>query len=171
MRVSILIALLVLVGCVTTPQPTRPRSPLSDSDLANPWGNTPASTASPAGPERIERALGSDACSIRLGDIEGALVLSYALNRQLPMQLQDLRAENGSPLPLTCPTSGRPYLYSTQGLVSPGKVMRIIVWDDAPVHGGFRWCIFMAPSHPGELSLDVRPIPEAMFRTYAPTDQ
>jgi hypothetical protein len=166
-RLPTFVLLLALVGCVTVTPPAQPRSPLTDADLTNPWAGEPTATAPPPEPERIEKALGSDACSIRLGDIEGALVLYYAVHRQLPLQLQDLLADNGAPLPLSCPTSGRPYLYSAQGLVSPGRAMRIIVWDDAPVHNGFRWCIFMAPSHAGELTLDVMPIIERMFKTYA----
>jgi hypothetical protein len=167
LRVLTFLILLTMGDCVTVSTTAHAPSPLTDSDLNNSWAGTPATPAAPAQPERIEKALGSDACSIRLGDIEGALVLYYAVNRQLPLQLDNLRTDNGSPLPLSCPTSGRPYLYSAQGLASPGRLMRIIVWDDAPVHNGFRWCIFMAPTRTGQLSLDVRPIPESMFKTYA----
>jgi hypothetical protein len=148
-----------MVACQPAPAPQTPRhSALTDADLSNPWETNK--------PQTVEQALGSDPCSVRLQDIEGALVLSYAMNRQLPQQLQDLRGENGAALMLTCPTSGRPYLYSAQGLISPGRNMRIIVCDDAPVHNGYRWCIFMAPSKPGELALDVKPIPESLFKTY-----
>jgi hypothetical protein len=170
-RLSIFFLAIALVGCTSSSPPAPRHSGLTDADLTNPWANEPVATAAPAQPERIEKALGSDECSIRLGDIEGALVLSYALNHQLPTQLADLRSEDGAPLKLTCPTSGRPYMYSAQGLVSPGRAMRILVWDDAPIHNGFRWCIFGVPSRPGELALDVKPIPESMFRTYAPMAQ
>src|SRR5258707_7434411 len=130
--------LLALVACQPTPAPQTPRhSALTDSDLSNPW--------EPNKPQTVEQALDSDPCSVRLQDIEGALVLSYAMNRQLPQQLQELRGVGGAPLTLTCPTSGRPYLYSPRGLFSAGRSMKIIVWDDAPVHNGYRWCIFMAP--------------------------
>jgi hypothetical protein len=156
---SCIALLLTLVACQPMPSAQTPRhSSLTDADLAN--------LAAPNTPQTVEQALGSDPCSVRLQDIEGALMLAYAMNRQLPPQLQDLRSGDGTPLMLTCPTSGRPYFYSPQGLFSAGRSLRIVVWDDAPVHNGYRWCIFMAPAKPGELAMDVKPIPESLFKTY-----
>jgi hypothetical protein len=160
--------LFVPTGCTSeTSTTTMPRhSSLTDADLAG-LGAVPAGPASGQRTGSVEQAVGSDPCSIRLGEIQDALVRYYAAKRELPQQLQYLWSENGTGLQLTCPKSGHLYSYSREGLINPGRTMRIIVWDDAPVHDGYRWCVLMAISPAGGLALDIKPLPEAVFKTYA----
>ena len=164
---TLAMSLFFAAGCAsetsTTPPPRH--SALTDADLAG-LGVVPGAPASGQPVGSVEQAVGSDPCAIRLGEIQDALVRYYAARRELPQQLQFLWAENGTGLQLACPKSGHLYSYSREGLVNPGRTMRIIVWDDAPVHDGYRWCILMAISPSGGLALDIKPLPEAVFKTY-----
>ncbi len=113
----------------------------------------------------------TDPCAARLHDLEGALLLYYALHKTLPEKLTDLAplADVDAPLAFTCPISGLPYGYNRDGLFSPGKTKSILVYDPTPAHAGRRWCIFSAPAKPGaSRSLQVLSVTEPFFLGYQP---
>lgn len=83
-----------------------------------------------------------DPCGDRMEDLCGPLIFYFRANHHGPSRLQELQpfALAGQTLNLACPVSGRPYLCAPQGLEADGMDIRIYVYDDAPVHGGSRWC-------------------------------
>lgn len=112
-----------------------------------------------------------DPCAMRLHDIGGAILMYYALNRRMPMELKEasLLSQSGDALKLTCPVSGRPYVYNPTGLQIPGTNKRVIVYDAAPVHDGHRNCLIMPmPRRNQGMSTDVKSVPEAVFETFIP---
>jgi hypothetical protein len=109
-----------------------------------------------------------------LQDIEGAMLLYYAVNRHLPEKLDELKefADVGTELNFTCPVSGQPYVYAPGGLQSAGRNKRIIMHDATAAHDGKRWCILMAPIKPGQAPyMEVLQMTDAMFRTYLPISE
>ncbi len=132
--------------------------------------NRPA-VASEDGPRTVDHAVASDPCAAHLHDISGAMLLYYAVNRELPKSLDDLKsmADFDAPLDLNCPTSKETYTYVPGGLETPGKSKFIILHDASPAHGGGRWCILMEPAKGRAApSMEVLLIPEPIFRGYLP---
>ena len=127
-------------------------------------------SAKVGGPATVDHAVASDPCPTRLHDISGALLMYYALNRQMPDKLDDLQplAEVDRPLEFVCPVTKQPYVFVPAGLEIAGKPKRIVLHDAAP-HDGVRWCILMESALPGRPpSLEVLPVQEAVFRAYVP---
>jgi hypothetical protein len=148
----------ILTGCQPSPPATSaPKATISAAPL--PAGRQPT----------VDETLAADPCSTRLEDIEGAMLMYYALNKQLPLSLEALKpfANTGTELKLTCPESNLPYVYSRDGLVAAGTDRRIIVWDPTPAHHGMRWCIVMPYQKPGDpLVPEVVPIQEKAFQAF-----
>jgi hypothetical protein len=81
-------------------------------------------------------------CAERLHEICGHLLLYYSINGKLPERLADLKNVGTEPLPpLTCPDSGKPYVYNRAGLAVPGRPGRLVLYDSGPSHSGMRWGI------------------------------
>jgi hypothetical protein len=163
-----LLASVALVGGVGCQQakPQQRSDPLAglSSDTAL---DTSVQTASP------ETAVRSDPCAERVHNIGGTLLLYYASHQQMPQRLEELKplADFDQPIELTCPVSGKPYLYAPNGLAAVGKEKRIVVYDAEPSHDGRRWCLFMLPAKPGQaLAVEVLEVPEGLFRTFTPTN-
>ena len=117
-----------------------------------------------------DQIVANDPCATRLHDIAGALLVYYALNKELPKKLDDLRAmaDLDQELNFKCPVSGLTYTYVPGGLGIVGRNKRIIVHDSFPSHDGRRWCIFMSPAKPGAAqSVEVLEVQEGIFRTYS----
>ncbi len=135
--------LLLIAGCQSVQKPTR---------------------GSSAAPQTVV-----DPCSARLHDIGGAILMYYALHRQMPPRLQDVATlgDIDAPLEFTCPVSGQPYIYNPRGLAIPGTDKRLIVYDALPAHDGQRRGLLMPPIAPGQaVSTDVQSFPEQLFRTF-----
>jgi hypothetical protein len=132
--------------------------------------SSPQPVYNPGGPISSDEAVNSDPDAAQLHDISGTLLLYYALNKKMPDQLADLQplADADSPLKLTSPTSGQPYLYFPNGVLAPDAISHIIVCDPAPNPNHRRWCIVMGPQRGKTLSLDVTSYPELDFQ---PTQQ
>ena len=114
-----------------------------------------------------ELDLATDPCASRLHDICGHLLLYYAVNKRLPQDLDGLRAGIGSAdvPPLTCPVSGRDYLYHTAGLRVPGRSGRLVLYDASPAHSGMRWgIVIVGAGGAGPLSTRVILLPEERIR-------
>ena len=108
-----------------------------------------------------------DRCPSRLHDIEGALLLYYALKREFPASLEDLRSVSDTKLDFTCPDTGLPYTYVPNGLRKPGVTKRIIVHDSVMNHDGTRWCIVVADSRrSSSQSTEVVQMVEPVFLSY-----
>jgi len=103
-----------------------------------------------------------DPCADRLHDISGRLLLYYSVRRQLPQRLADLsETSRAETLQLTCPVSGKPYVYTPEGLVVSGWPGRLIVHDAQPCHTGLCWGILAEAAKPGQpLVLRVTRLPE-----------
>lgn len=112
-----------------------------------------------------------DVCIERLHDIEGHLLMYYAVNKQLPQTLGDLRRSRFSEtvLDLTCPVSREAYIYNRQGLTLPNREGRLIIYDTKPCHNGSRWAILLEPMQPGQpLLLRILRVPETAVQWNAP---
>ena len=119
----------------------------------------------------LDQAIGTDPCAERLRDIEGALLMYYALHKQMPPSLQELAplADLDTPLNFTSPVTGAPFGYNAAGMPAPGRSKRIIVYETVPEHVGKRWCIRMPLTDPtAAQSAEVVEIPEADFGNYLP---
>ncbi len=125
-------------------------------------------------PATADEVVASDPCSSRLHDIEGALLMYYAVNKRMPLVLEEIKpyADAGTQLVLTCPVSNLPYAYSAEGLLAAGTERRMIVWDSTPAHHGLRWCIVMPrPAQGSVLVPEVIPITEKAFEAFMPMIQ
>jgi hypothetical protein len=155
------LGLVLLVGCqpgaTTGQKPGTPPPPL-------PTDHQPSA----------DEVVGSDECSNRMHNIEGALLMYYATNHRLPISLEEIKpfADAGTELKFTCPISNQPYVYSQAGLFASGYDKRIIVWDPAPSHHGNRWCIVMPQAQAtGALVPEVVQMPEKAFQAFVPAIQ
>jgi len=92
-----------------------------------------------------------DPCAERLHDACGRLLLYSRTNGRLPETLDDLaRPDSGAIAPLVCPASGKPYVYSKDGLRVPGRAGLLVLYDAQPVHSGMRWAILVEGSDKGK---------------------
>lgn len=94
----------------------------------------------------VKRAIGGgplDVCANRLHDISGLLLQYYLINKRMPASLSDLAklADADQPAVLTCPASGKPYIYDPVGFQVPDKAGVVSIYDPEPSHDGVRWAI------------------------------
>jgi hypothetical protein len=106
-----------------------------------------------------------DPCADRLHGICGRLLLYHSLNGKLPADVADLKTVDSAPMPpLSCPASGRPYVYNREGLPVSGRSGRLVLYDAAPTHSGMRWGILAdaavekPPLTAGVILLSERPV-------------
>ncbi|MCX5653260.1 MAG: hypothetical protein NTY65_01205 [Planctomycetota bacterium] len=115
-----------------------------------------------AAPTTRKTGVETDPCADRLHEISGHLLLYYSTNGVLPDDLAGLNAATATPLPpLVCPTSGKPYVFSHEGLSVQGRRGRLVLYDTTPCHSGKRWAILaevLAENQP--LSARVILVPE-----------
>lgn len=110
-----------------------------------------------------------DRCAGRLHDLEGAMLMYFAIHKQLPQKLDDLRsaADIGQQLEFACPESGAAYVYDPRGLELPGREERLLIYDSSPAHAGGRWGIIAGrPRGRDPAAMWVVRIPEAAFQQY-----
>jgi len=94
--------------------------------------------------ERIRRpASGIDPCRNRLHELSAQLLEYYALHRELPPTADHLAGGPGSAEvpPPVCPVTGQPYVYLPEGLESPSREGRLVLFEAKPGHGDIRWGI------------------------------
>jgi hypothetical protein len=159
LRIWSLLLTAALAGCTST----QSKSPeFSKEGLANPNLS-------------LDEALSADPSSVALQDISGDLLLYYAVNKQLPAHLEDLRSLSNETanLNLNSPVSKQEYMYVPDGLFAIGSDKRVIVYDPAPTPKGSRWCILYQPvaTSDAPISLNVVSLPEAAFQAYQPPGQ
>lgn len=132
-------------------------------------GAADSAAAPPARPSQVppSNAANLDPCAVRLHDVAGALLLYYFTNRRLPETLDEINTFPGAEeqIPLTCPASGQPYVYSPDGILLAEQRARVIIYDPTPAHyGGHRWAIRM--EEPGDnqpMVTRVIALPESFF--------
>lgn len=150
-RLALLIVVVVLAGCQTT---TRQSTPKTSSDVPQaPISNT-------------------DPCATRLHDISGTFLLYLLDHNDLPQTLHALTpyAQRLGVTDLTCPVSGKPYIYSPDGILLPEQNSRIILYDAEPSHSGYRWVIAIgAPTPEQPPRTKVIALPESFFLLRPPT--
>jgi hypothetical protein len=113
------------------------------------WTWPPPAASQPAAkPKPVKPSVLLDPCAERLGDICAQLLLYARARHDLPETLAGL--VGAAPLPLTCPVSGRPYIYTRDGLPMPGTSRRVLVYDALACHTGMRWTITADPAGPGK---------------------
>ena len=113
----------------------------------------PRQQGEPAQPPRQPAAVqtasldaNTDSCAMRLHDIGGALLLYRASFNRMPQKLDELRLLPGfEHLEITCPASGKPYVYKPDGIPMPDKVSFLVLYDSAAVHLGVRWGLQITP--------------------------
>lgn len=140
-------ALVLLAGCQTENQTSSTRINRADQAPVAPISNT-------------------DACATRLHDVCGALLLFYATNDRLPVDLSELqRAPGSEDIPsFTCPVSGKPYVYNPGGIRMPEKASWVILYDPAPSHSNLRWAVSILEPVSGQpLVTKVVALPETFF--------
>ncbi len=84
----------------------------------------------------------------RLQTISGALLLYFQQHHRLPESLGELTPLNpggsGPPLKLTCPTTGRPYIYAPAAIPGDPAHRWLLVYDPTPAQGRC-WMILGQP--------------------------
>lgn len=139
---------------------------------AKPQPRAKAPTPQLKGAPPPSNASNLDPCAMRLHDVLGALLLYYFNYQRLPATLDALNSFPGAEqqVPLMCPESKEPYVYSLDGILLPEHNARIIVYDATPAHyGGYRWAIRMEDPVEGKpLVARVVALPESFFTFVSP---
>lgn len=154
-----LLAALLLAGCQTA-------KPKQIGQIST--SVVPAGTASTA------VIPNTDPSAMKLHDIEGALLMYYALNKRLPDRFEQLQplADVDTPLDLTCPGSDKPYVYTADGIKLQDREARIVVYEPAPLHSGYRLTIVInEPTPLKPLVAEVVAMPESFFMLRPPAAQ
>ena len=102
---------------------------------------------------------------MRMHDLCGPLLMYYAMHKRVPASLEDLRhvAADFGTLDFNCPVSGLPYIYDPNGPSAPEGDATVVIYDQTPVHSGFRWCVTVAAPVGGQLVTKVVALPESFF--------
>jgi hypothetical protein len=180
-----LLAVVACSGCVTETNPAAGKSgqrkvivsnsvpPEFAGEPAGQPGDVRAgANAVPDGRAELDAITAADPCGNRMHALAGAMLLYYAVHRQLPPTLDALQPfadDTGEDLHFACPVSNADYVYDPAGLVSRGTEGRLVLYDAEPSHGGARWGVVAAPprgTRPPTASA-VR-LTEQTFRRYLP---
>lgn len=124
-------------------------------------------------PESPVAVIGNtDACATRLHDICGAFLLYISQRNDLPASLAELAKVSDEELIFSCPVSNQPYVYAPAGVLLPEHQARIILYDPAPSHLGYREAIVIADPVPGQVPLTkIIALPESFFLMHPPEDR
>jgi hypothetical protein len=139
---------------VTTPAPSIPEPPPEKQKSAARISNT-------------------DPCATQLHDVCGAFLLFYKQNQRLPHDLAELAKSpmfTDAAAELACPVSKRAYVYNPVGIMTTDRQPRVILYDAAPTHSGFRWAISIIEpeEEDGPLITKVIALPESTFTMKPP---
>jgi len=155
-------------GCVPVTQSSQSPRPQPEVTHNNqPQAATPANSQSTsdlgAAGNRIfdDFSRATDPCAAQLQDICEALLMYYAVKRELPQSLDQLApyASAGTQLQFKCPVSGEPYVYNRNGpllshslyladntgrsvnVANQVSLGHLVIYDASPAHKGERWAI------------------------------
>ncbi len=140
--VMVLLTLLGVAGCASTPQPAR-----------SPWVQ--------------HTKVSPDA--LRLQKIADALLVYFQRYKRLPATLHDLVAlPNSPPMRLTNPITGKPYVYAPKALPNNPIPVWLLAYDATPTRG-YRWVILAEPPQSGRpVSMWVAHLSETAFLHFHP---
>ena len=163
-------------GCVTETRTEQGGVVKVDVPKGKPAKTLPRSTFRPRDPNAPPLPNdATDPCAQRMHNLSGLLLMYYAVNKHLPDRMAELAtfADDTLPFNAECPDSGRPYVYAPQGLQSSTSGERsLVIYDDAPAHGGLRWGVFVAPPRDGQPPATwVILMSEEVFRQYVPASR
>ena len=106
----------------------------------------------------------TDPSAMNLQDMSGAILMYYALNKRLPENLEQAAPLADAPVSLTVPGTDKKYLYTPNGFLLQDRESRIVVFEPAPMHNGFRLAITMADPQPNVAPVcKVIALPESLF--------
>jgi len=131
---SIVSMLLMVTACAPQTQPPRVSAEnLKTRPMTAPISNT-------------------DACAMQMHDICGGFLLFYAAQNRLPTQLGEMYSSGvlAKETRYVCPVSQQPYIYNPAGILLPEQNARVILYDAASSHSGFRWAISIHDPQPGQ---------------------
>ena len=106
-----------------------------------------------------------DDCAGQLDELCGQLLAYWSQKRQLPKTLEELAAFPGPHpnVPLACPESKKPYVYTPDSFRAAGAYGRIILHDPEPSHRGQRWVVAVREGQGGQLQAEPVRVPESIF--------
>ena len=146
------IASLLLVGCAANPKQAK-------------TSDTPATPSKPGG----ALISNNDPSAIKMHDIEGAILMYFAINKTLPEHIADALPLADEPLDLKVPGSLTEYIYTRDGIKLQDQEARYILYEPAPMHSGFRLAIKLNDPEPFKaLVMQVIPVPESFFLLHPP---
>jgi hypothetical protein len=154
---------LTLVGCQTTTTTTTPRKTITHTQTLD--------QSSTSADKPIDQITPTDPCASQLHDLCHPLLLYYATRHQLPERIEELRQIPGfESAHFICPVSKKPYIYNPIGVQTAGQPARIVLYDPAPSHSGFRWAIsIIEPQRESDpLITKVIGLPESHFSLRIP---
>ena len=136
----------------------------------------------------------NDPCVLNLGAMIENLIVLYSSRRTLPPALNQLPgiSVTGQKIGLTCPETGKPYVYVPQGIHPPSDLGPtapwLILYDAEPAHHivrhfevgnqqydlkqQVRYGIVMRPAPQGQpVAMYVVPVDDALLKAYLATQQ
>ena len=137
----------LLAGCKTGPKPPPATAPSLSQSESPVIGST-------------------DPSAMKLHDLSGAMLMYYALNKRLPDSIDDLRplADGDAGADALVPGTRTPYVYSANGIVLQDQSARVVLYEPAPLHDGFRLAVRIDEPKPDRpLIARVISLPESFF--------
>lgn len=106
----------------------------------------------------------TDPSAMKMHDIAGALFFYYAMNKRFPEKIEDAFAVGDVPLDMNVPGGKGQYVYTPDGFLLQDRKSRIVVFEPAPLHDGYRLAITIAdPEGTQPLVAKVIALPESFF--------
>jgi hypothetical protein len=110
-----------------------------------------------------------DPSAIKMHDIEGAILMYYAINKVLPPKIEDALPLADVPLDMNVPGTSQQYVYTREGIILQDQEARLIVYEPAPLHKGHRLAIRVNdPKAFQPLVMHIIPVPESFFLLHPP---
>lgn len=135
-------------------------------------GQSTTPTDMPRSTDPVAPISNTDPCATRLHELCGPLLLFFQSRQRLPDRIEELREIRGfENLEITCPVSNRPYVCRPIGIATGDGQPRIVIFDPAPSHSGFRWAVTIiepTEDRPRAPITKVIALPESAF-TLKPT--
>lgn len=132
----------------------------------------PSATKPPVGkPQTSDMAIvaNDDPSAIKMHDLEGAILMYYALNKVLPPKIEDALPLADVPLDLNVPGTSQQYVYTREGIILQDQEARLILYEPAPLHQGYRLAIRVNdPKAFQPLVMHIIPVPESFFLLHPP---
>ncbi|MGC4034211.1 MAG: hypothetical protein QM754_21235 [Tepidisphaeraceae bacterium] len=124
--------------------------------------NTPGTTPLPDNAQAV--ISNTDPSALKMHDIAGALFFYYAMNKHFPEKIEAAFAVGDVPLDMNVPGGHGQYIYTPDGFLLQDRKSRIVVFEPAPLHDGYRLAITIAdPEGNQPMLAKVIALPESFF--------